>query len=95
MIKEEESKYESELANEEKKESVNSVSSPSNSSSDSGSEFDINQASIPKIRISNFDDIREKLQRTSSKKANFDPKNFVIENKMRLEELYDFWGRVC
>ena len=43
-IKEEESKYEDDLRNEEEEKSVSSVS-------DSASEFNIHQASIPKITI--------------------------------------------
>ena len=44
--------------------------------------------------VSNFDDIKERFQRASSNKLSFDPKNLIIENKAKLEELYEFCGRV-
>jgi calcium-dependent protein kinase len=90
VIEEEASKYEEELANEEEVKSVSSVSD-----SKSSSEFDINNASIPKIRISNYDEVaKETVKRFSSNKLNFDPKNLIKASRAKLEELYEFSGKL-
>ena len=48
------------LSEEEEKKSLPSVS---DSSSDSASEYDIHQASLPKIKISHYDEALEKMKR--------------------------------
>jgi len=94
VIKEEESKHEQDLNDEsDEKLSVQSVSSSSESSSDS--EYNFNQTSIPKIKISNYDEQNKKpAGRISSNKLNFDPKNLIKGNKAKLEDLYEFCGKL-
>lgn len=70
-------------------------SSSSDSVSDSSSEYNVNQVSLPLIKVSNYDEakssmVAEHIIRGSSNRLNFDPKNLIKGTKAKMEEMYEF-----
>jgi len=75
-------------------EEVKSVPSVS-SSSDSNSEYNIHQASLPRIRVSKWEEFKEtRLKKRSTNKMSFDPKNLIKGKDSRMEDNYEFCGKL-
>ncbi|CAI2386109.1 unnamed protein product [Moneuplotes crassus] len=75
-------------------EEVKSVPSVSYSS-DSNSEYNIHQASLPKIRVSKCEEFKEtRLKKRSTNKMSFDPKNLIKGKDSRMEDNYEFCGKL-
>ncbi|CAI2359896.1 unnamed protein product [Moneuplotes crassus] len=66
------------------------------SSSDSSSEYNIHQASLPKIKVSKCEENKEEImiKKRSNAKVKFDPKNLLKEKGSNLEDNYEFCGKL-